>query len=141
MQWFEKCIMELTHHNVFGTTEHRLRFRDLISCYCDAPFFNKALCKSMFLASTDDAHFIEMLSDLNALVLDDETSLRLLADRCVLSAQHPYQASDELYHLAVSFMNNTPYEQPNYSLLDSDTAFIIRQALLAAQLIDELPAI
>ena len=41
MNWNEKCLMELTHHNLFEDNAHRLRFRDLLSCYFTAPFFTK----------------------------------------------------------------------------------------------------
>ena len=50
MKWFEKCLLELTHHNMFESTEHRNRFLDLITCYYQAPFFTKGLCKLPFIS-------------------------------------------------------------------------------------------
>ena len=67
MNWNEKCLLELSHHNLFESTDHRQRFRDLIDCYFTAPFFTKGLCKCIYIASWDDEHFIEILAMLNDL--------------------------------------------------------------------------
>ncbi|MDO4475692.1 MAG: hypothetical protein Q4B59_02785 [Lachnospiraceae bacterium] len=139
MQWFEKCVMELTHHNVFNSAEQRLRFRDLVSCYSTAPFFNKALAKCMFIACKDDEHFIEMLDDLNVMTIDGEKSLRLLSDRCTESVKNTDSQSEPLYELAISYMNDESYTLPDLTMLDADLSQFIRQALKAAGIIDELP--
>ena len=67
MKWNEKCILELTHHNLFESTEHRSRFVDLLSCYWESPFFSKGLCKCMYLAAWTDDTFNEFLEGLKNL--------------------------------------------------------------------------
>ena len=39
MNWPDKCMLELTHRNLFEDDSHRARFRDLLDCYSGAPFF------------------------------------------------------------------------------------------------------
>ncbi len=54
MNWYERCINELDRYNLFDNTAQRERFRDLISCYYEAPFFSKGLAKCMYLACWDE---------------------------------------------------------------------------------------
>ena len=41
MNWADKCMLELTHRNLFEDDGHRSRFKDLLDCYSAAPFFTK----------------------------------------------------------------------------------------------------
>ena len=77
MKWSEKCIMELTHRNLFENDDHRARFRDLLDCYCDAPFFSKGLCKCMYLSSWDQKQFTQILDVLNEMILDRGNAMNL----------------------------------------------------------------
>ena len=114
MKWFEKCLLELTHHNMFESTDHRSRFLDLISCYFSAPFFTKGLAKCMYLSSWDDEHFI------------------FLAKQC--------EGNDaEVFLLSAAFLLDTPYRTPDYTALDPEVAYKLRKAIVAGKYIDDLP--
>lgn len=141
MNWNEKCIMELTHHNLFENTEHRMRFRDLLNCYYQFPFFTKGLCKCMYLSSWDDEHFVVMLDILNQMTLEGDKNLHQMKDQGeILELQmEGYEA--EVFKLSNAFLNDTAYDVPDLGVMDPEGAHIIRRALLAAQYIDELPEV
>ena len=40
----------LDQGNMFQDSGHRTRFKELLDCYADFPFFTKGLCKCMYLA-------------------------------------------------------------------------------------------
>ena len=139
MKWYEKCILELTHHNMFESSQHRSRFLDLTSCYCDAPFFTKGLCKCMYLSSWDDEHFGVMLDTLNGIIIGQERTLKGMAEQGDVLSRQMSGTDAEIYKLSTSFLNGTPYQVPDFSTLDPDGAYIIRKALMAGQYIDDLP--
>lgn len=141
MQWNEKCLMELTHRNLFEDSDHRMRFRDLLNCYYQSPFFTKGLCKCMYLSSWDDEHFAVMLEILNQLTLEGEKNLHMMKDQGeVLEKQlDGYEA--EVFRLSNAFLNDRTYTAPDLGVMDPEGAHIIRQALLAGKYIDELPEI
>ena len=139
MFWNEKCLLELTHHNLFESTANRDRFRELLDCYWTAPFFNKGICKCMYLASWDDIHFAEILSVLNELTIQGTRSVQLMKEQGEDLVSEAEGFSAEAYRLSLAFLTNSYYQLPDFSSLDPDEAHIIRQSLLAAQYIDELP--
>ena len=139
MNWNEKCLLELTHHNMFEDTDHRLRFRDLTGCYYKAPFFSRGLCKCMYLASFDQTHFEEILDALNELTIDGAKTPKPMSERGAVLADQSDGPDKEIYCLSNSFLNNTHYTLPDLTLLDPDVAHIIRRSLLASQYIDDLP--
>jgi len=117
MKWFEKCILELTHHNMFDSTEHRNRFQDLVSCYSTAPFFTKGLCKCMYLASWDEEHFEIMLSTLNEMVISDDKNVRHMAQNGQVLAVQSQGYDQEIYKLSASFLTNSEYERKGGTML------------------------
>ncbi len=139
MLWSEKCLMELTHHNMFDSAEHRLRFRDLVDCYYRAPFFTKGLCKCMYLSCFDDVHFDIMLSMLNELTIDSAKSLRAMREQGQVLLEDMPPEEREVQKLANSFLGDGYYQVPDYADIDPDTAHILRRGILAAAYIDDLP--
>ena len=139
MKWFEKCLLELTHHGMFESTDHRSRFLDLTSCYFNAPFFTKGLAKCMYLSSWDDEHFIFMLSTLNDMILDGAKSVRNMAEQGLALADAAESGDREIFLLSAAFLLNTPYRTPDYTVLDPDVAYKIRKAIIAGKYIDDLP--
>ena len=139
MKWYEKCLLELTHHNMFESTDHRSRFLDLISCYSDAPFFTKGLCKCMYLSSWDDEHFSIMLDTLNDLVIGANTSTSTMAEQGDVFSQTHDGTEAEIYRLSTAFLTDGPYTLPDMTALDPDCAYLIRQAIRAGSYIDDLP--
>ena len=139
MNWDEKCVLELSHHNLFESTEQRSRFRDLVNCYYRYPFFTKGLCKCMYMASWDDIHFYEILPMLNDMTIDKTNAIRLMTDWGQKQLRQLSGFDAEAYRLSTSFLTGTYYKLPDFSVMDADDAHIIRQTLLASVLIDELP--
>lgn len=148
MKWSEKCMLEFTHRNLFEDDEHRARFKDLLDCYCSAPFFSKGLCKCMYLSAWDDAHFTVMLDVLNEMVLERDDHLGLMKDNGIVMEQQAEGGGDigsaAIIEASVDFLNDIPYDRSRLRTLeieDPDAAYIIKRGLLAAQCIDDLPPI
>lgn len=148
MKWSEKCMLEFTHRNLFEDDEHRARFKDLLDCYCNAPFFSKGLCKCMYLSAWDDAHFTVMLDVLNEMVLERDDHLGLMKDNGIVMEQQAEGGGDigsaAIIEASVDFLNDIPYDRSRLHTLeieDPDAAYIIKRGLLAAQCIDDLPPI
>ena len=139
MKWFEKCLLELTHHNMFVSTDHRSRFLDLISCYFSAPFFTKGLAKCMYLSSWDDEHFIFMLSTLNDMILDGTRDVRDMGEQGLDLAKQCEGNDAEVFLLSAAFLLDTPYRTPDYTALDPEVAYKLRKAIVAGKYIDDLP--
>ena len=139
MEWYEKCLLELTHHNMFESSGHRERFLDLISCYYTAPFFTKGLCKCMYLSSWDDEHFNIMLSTLNSLIIGEERNVTSMAEQGGVLSQQLTGSDAEIYKLSTAFLTGRDYAIPDFTQLDPDGAHIIRKAILAGKYIDDLP--
>ena len=148
MRWSEKCMMELTHRNLFEDDDHRARFRDLLDCYCDVPFFSKGLCKCMYLSAWDSIHFAVMLDVLNEMVLERDNTLRLMKDNGIVleraAADEGDAAAASIIHLSNLFLNDIPYDRSALKELEVDepeAAYTIKRALLASQCIDDLPPV
>lgn len=141
MNWNEKCLMELTHHNLFENNEHRLRFRDLLNCYFTSPFFTKGLCKCMFLSSWDEDHFAVMLDILNEMTLEGARNLRMMRDQGEVMEKKLTGYEAEVFRLSNAFLNDAPYEMPDLGVMDPEGAHIIRQAVKAGEYIDDLPPV
>ena len=139
MFWNEKCLLELTHHNLFESTEHRNRFRELLDCYYEAPFFTKGICKCMYLASWDELHFMQILSILNEMMISDSAALQKMRENGEALSRQAEGYEENIYALSLSFLTNSYYELPDFSRIDPETAHIIRRSILAASFIDDLP--
>ncbi len=146
MKWSEKCMMEFTHRNLFEDDEHRARFKDLLDCYCEAPFFSKGLCKCMYLSAWDDTHFTVMLDVLNEMVLERDDHLGLMKDNGIVMEREAAGGGDTgdaaIIEASVDFLNDVPYDRSKLKALEVDepeAAYIIKRGLLAAQCIDDLP--
>ncbi len=142
MKWEERCMLELTHRNAFENEPHRLRFRDLLICYCSAPFFTKGLCKCMFLNAYTEEQFFLLLDGLNSMTLENSKDLKFMEDslRYRLTTDGLHNVSERPYlELSLSFLNDTPYQIPDIGVEDPEGAHVIRLSLRAAEYIDELP--
>ena len=72
MKWKDECFTALDKENMFEDSGHRTRFKELMDCYSSYPFFNKGLCKCMYLSAWDEAHFCILLETLMDLSLGKE---------------------------------------------------------------------
>ncbi len=141
MNWNEKCLMELTHHNMFEDDAHRQRFRDLLICYFLAPFFTKSLCKCMYLFSWDDEHFVLMLEVLNGMTLEAAKNLQMMTDQAEAWEKEAAGYDAEIFRLINAFLRGEDYQAEDFGVMDPERAHMIRQALKVSDYIDELPAI
>lgn len=139
MNWNEKCLMELTHHNLFEDNAHRLRFRDLLNCYYTSPFFTKGLCKCMYLSAWDEEHFAVMLQILNEMTLEGDRTLSMMKDQGEILVQNLEGSEAEIFKLSNAFLQDRRYNALDLGIMDPEGAHIINQALKAASYIDELP--
>ena len=141
-------MMEFTHRNLFEDDDHRARFRDLLDCYCDAPFFTKGLCKCMYLSAWDQEHFEVMLDILNEMVLEHDNNLELMKDNGIVLEQSAEDqgntGSAVIVDISIGFLNDKPYDRSRLEDLevdDPESAYIIKRGLQAAQCIDALPPV
>ncbi len=148
MKWSEKCMMELTHRNLFEDDEHRARFRDLLDCYSDTLFFTKGLCKCMYLGAWDAMHIAQMLDILNETIIERDNRLKLMKDNGLVLEQAAEGEGDTtgaaILALSNCFVNDTPYDRSQLDTLeveDPEAAYIIKRSLQASQCIDDLPPI
>ncbi len=76
--------------NMFENSGHRTRFKELLDCYADFPFFTKGLCKCMYLSAWDDEHFCIMLEILTDMSLGgDATTREMRIKGDALVEEHP----------------------------------------------------
>lgn len=138
MNWKDSCLAALTESKLFITTQHRTRFKELIDCYCDKPFFTNGLCKCMYLSAWDDEHFFIMLEMLSAMSLGKEQNTEEM--RIVGDTLAEEQTNDEtyVYQLSNAFLDNTHYELPKDAAITPETLYIIQCALAAAEVIDRI---
>lgn len=141
MNWSEKCLLELTHHNMFESTDHRLRYRDLLDCFHTAAFFTKSLAKCMYTATWDEYHFAELLITLNEMTIGGDTDCSLIREQLEINEASSGESEAHLFRLCLSFLNGTNYREPDYLVIDPEIGHIIKQALQASAYIDELPEI
>lgn len=146
MKWTEKCILDLAHHNLFEDDGHRRRFDDLLDCYFTKPFFSKGLCKCMYLSSWDADHFVMMLDVLNSTLIEKDFHLVLMKDQGEILQKEAESSHDlvtsEIWKLTNSFISGRPYDRSGLKQIEigyPDAAYMMKRALAAAALIDELP--
>lgn len=149
MNWADKCILDLTHHNLFEDDGHRSRFRDLLYCYCGSPFFTKGLCKCMYVSSWDEEHFDVLLEMLNSVTIEKDEHLGIMKEQGSVM-QHEYgtspdpheRAQGEIWRMSSAFLAERPYqprELDRIEIEEPETAYLIKRSVKAAALIDELP--
>lgn len=148
MNWSDKCMLELTHRNLFEDDGHRMRFRDLLDCYSGAPFFTKGLCKCMYLGAWDNLHFAMLLDILNEMTIERADELDTMADNGIMLEKAALDSGDQssarIMQLSVDFASGQPSDLsdlPDLEINDPETAYVIKRTMLAAQCIDDLPEI
>ena len=87
MKWKDRVVEELSEQNMFQSSAHRSRFKELLDCYVTAPFFTRGLCKCMYLSCWDEEHFIIMLDMLNKLKLSENMDLQDMNENGELMAE------------------------------------------------------
>ena len=146
MKWADKCMLELTHRNLFEDDGHRSRFKDLLDCYFAAPFFFFFFCKCMYLGAWDNVHFAMLLDILNEMTIERADHLEPMVDNGMVLEKTAEDTGDNaeaaIMNLSICFTSNVEFDRSCLDTLevsDPDRAYIIKRALLAAQCIDDLP--
>lgn len=138
MSWSDKCIMALAEKKLFENSGHRTRFKELLDCYADYPFFTRGLCKCMYMSAWDEEHFCIMLETLMSMSLGRETDtgdMRIQGD--ILAGDEP--SSDYyMYQLSNSFLDGSPFHLDPDARIDPEKRYTIRQSLRAAEVIDSV---
>lgn len=146
MRWAEMCILNLSQKELFIDDEHKSRFRELLNCYIDRPFFCKGLCKCMFLAGLDQEHFFVILNILNQTTIEKDRSLELMKDEIGLLEEQAGREGEEgdrlIFRLLSFFLGNRSFDRKdlfNLKEIQPESAAIIRRGLLASEQIDAMP--
>ncbi len=128
----------LDNENMFEDSGHRTRFKELLDCYADFPFFTKGLCKCMYLSAWDEEHFCIMLEILTDMSLGGDATTHEMRIKGDALAEEQLDAEYYVYQLSNAFLDGTSYQLPEHTNLPSDIRHIISRALQAAALIDAI---
>lgn len=132
-----QCLRELENQGLFENSEHRARFLELMACYCSYPFFNKGLCKCMYLSSWDMDHFIQMLDILNNMTLDRSRDVELMKDNGKVLGSNSDGYEKYIFQMCDAFLNDEPYEIPDAPIAE-EGLYIMCRGLEAARIIDQV---
>ena len=126
-----RCLRELEIKGLFETPEHRSRFSELLNCYCNYPFFNKGLCKCMYLSSWDMEHFIVMLDILNDMTIGKNQNLQLMEDNGKVLENMSDGYDRYIFQLAGAFLTSQDFQMPYVPIAKEG-----QRALEAAEVIE-----
>lgn len=134
----ERYFSILDNENMFEDSGHRTRFKELLDCYGDFPFFTKGLCKCMYLSAWDDEHFCILLEILTDMSLGRDTNTKEMRVKGEALAEERHDAEYYVYQLSNAFLDNVPFHLPETADIPRETAHIISRAQKAAGLIDQI---
>lgn len=137
MDWKRECFSALDKAKMFEDSGHRTRFKELVDCFSGYPFFTKGLCKCIYLSAWDEKHFCVMLETLTELSLGRETNTKEMSVKGEDLADEQTDEEYYIYQLSIALLNDLPYEFPPVKL-SRDIEYIIRRALSAADIVEQL---
>lgn len=138
MNWNENCLKALTQARLFEDSGHRTRFKELMDCFSDKPFFTKGLCKCMYLSAWDEEHFLILLPTLSHMSIgkdNDTNEMRIIGHSLA-----DEQTNDEafIYRLSISYLDNSEFHIDENAHLSARTSYVIKRAQQAAAIIDQI---
>lgn len=138
MKWKDKCFDALDAANMFESSGHRTRFKELIDCYHGYPFFTKGLCKCMYLSAWDEEHFCVILGALADMTAGRDQDTQEMRSKGECFAEE--QTNDEyyVYELSNAFLDNKPFHLTASQNITPGVRHIISQALKASDIIDHV---
>ncbi|MCI5902895.1 MAG: hypothetical protein MRZ74_10270 [Blautia sp.] len=141
MKWKDRVVEELSEQNMFQSSAHRSRFKELLDCYVTAPFFTRGLCKCMYLSCWDEEHFIIMLDMLNKLKLSENMDLQDMNENGELMAEEAADSYDNyVMRLSCALLMGEPFDVEALPQdMDPQGRFLIQEALKASEIIDSVP--
>ena len=138
MSWKENCIAALEAENLFENSGHLTRFKELLDCYSQYPFFSKGLCKCMYMSAWDEEHFAIMLQILMEMALGkekDTEEMRLQGDSL---AEENEGGEYYMYQLSNAFLDGREFRLEEGVQLEPRYRYILDRGLEAARVIDSL---
>ena len=113
----EKYLEALNREGLFESPGHRTRFKELMDCYGDYPFFSKGLCKCMYLSAWDEEHFAIILQILSDLAIGRERNtqeMRIQGDALARDASEQTGRDGDyyVYQLSNAFLDNQEFIMP-----------------------------
>ena len=141
MKWKDRVVEELSEQNMFQSSAHRSRFKELLDCYVTAPFFTRGLCKCMYLSCWDEEHFIIMLDMLNKLKLSENMDLQDMNENGELMAEEAADGyENHVMRLSCALLMGKFFDVETLPQdMDPQGRFLIQEALKAANIIDSIP--
>ena len=138
MGWKENCLAALDAAKLFENSGHRTRFKELMDCYSNYPFFIKGLCKCMYLSAWDDEHFAVMLETLMDMSLGREQDTKDMQVKGDALAEERNDGEYYVYLLSGAFLEDKPYILPEDADIPQEIRYIIDRAIRASAVIDEV---
>ena len=138
MGWKENCLAALDAAKLFENSGHRTRFKELMDCYSNYPFFTKGLCKCMYLSAWDDEHFAVMLETLMDMSLGREQDTKDMQVKGDALAEERNDGEYFVYLLSGAFLEDKPYILPEDADIPQEIRYIIDRAIRASAVIDEV---
>lgn len=138
MGWNQTCFKELDQKGMFENSGHRTRFKELLDCYGNYPFFSRGLCKCMYLSAWDEEHFVILLEVLMEMALGKEQDDRDMKEQGDALVKEHTDAENQVYRLSCAFLENESYVPDNSQELPEEIRYIIRRAMEAAEIIDSI---
>ena len=139
----EMYVAALDENGLFETPGHRTRFKELMDCYGDYPFFSKGLCKCMYLSAWDEEHFAIILQILSDLAIGRERNtqeMRIQGDALARDASEQTGRDGDyyVYQLSNDFLDNQEFIMPKDVKLSLEYEYIMKRALEAEKVIDKV---
>ena len=138
MGWKENCLAALDAAKLFENSGHRTRFKELMDCYSNYPFFTKGLCKCMYLSAWDDEHFAVMLETLMDMSLGREQDTKDMQVKGDALAEERNDGEYYVYLLSGAFLEDKPYILPEDADIPQEIRYIIDRAIRASAVIGEV---
>ena len=136
MGFKELCIQALDERRLFEDSGHRTRFKELMDCYSDYPFFNKGLCKCMYLSAWDEEHFAVMLGILTELALGRERNTEEMRRQGEELAMKHMDGDSWMYQMSNAFLDGEVFQLPEDTQLPPEFVYIMKKAQKAAEVIE-----
>lgn len=134
----QEYVSALEEANLFENSEHMTRFKELMDCYSDYPFFTKGLCKCMYLSAWDEEHFAIMLQTLNDMALGKEQNTDDMRFQGELLAEEHVDGEYYMYHLSCALLDGRTFLPQEYQNVNDHYRYIITKGLKAAEVIEQV---
>lgn len=131
-------LLTLDTADLFESSAHRTRFKELLDCFSGYSFFSKGLCKCMYLSAWDDEHFVIILEILNAMALGKDPNTNEMRINGDILAEEQTNGEYYVYLLSNAFLDNKSFHLSENAKIEPENSYIIEQALKASEIIDSI---